>query len=130
MHRFLASWLLLALATTLGGKSSLHTHLYRDHDHHDHHHGLALHRHGAAVPLPEDGAPHFQDCDPARHAVSFVVTSAVLPILEIVDGEVDAPPVLVHVHGAAPMVRDADVRVHGPPPGTAASPRAPPLALA
>jgi len=127
VHRALALLLIPALIATSGVASLLHTHAYDDHDHPEHHHGLSAHGHHAEPAHPDDGLPHLEGCDPGKHTVSFAFVCATPPQVHAVDAELCLPasPVLELQPGRA--VRHTDVRVHGPPPRTQASPRAPPL---
>ena len=127
VHRALASLLIPALIATSSVMTSLHTHAYDDHDHPEHHHGLAAHDHHAEPPHPVDGTAHLEGCDPGTHAVSFVFVCATPPEMHGVDAEIGPPASLVPELRAQRPVGYADVRVHGPPPRTHASPRAPPL---
>jgi hypothetical protein len=127
VHRALALLLIPALIGTSGVMSLLHTHAYDDHDHPEHHHGLSAHEHSTAPSHPDDGTAHLEGCDPAQHVVSFVFVCAAPPQLHAVDAELTLPATPDVKTQIERGVRHTDVRVHGPPPRTQSSPRAPPL---
>jgi hypothetical protein len=127
VHRVLALLLVPALIATSGVSFALHTHAYTDHDHPEHHHGLSVHHHDGTPTRAADGAARLDTCDPAQHTVSFAVACAAPPQHHAVDAEVGPRPSLSPELRVEPAVGDADVRVHGPPSRTQASPRAPPL---
>jgi hypothetical protein len=127
VHRVLALLLIPALTATSGVVSLLHTHAYTDHDHPEHHHGPAAHGHDAEPAPPDGGTAHLESCDPGKHAMSFAFVWASPPQVHAVDAELRLPAtprVEMHIERS---VRHADVRVHGPPPRTLSSPRAPPV---
>jgi hypothetical protein len=107
-----------------------HVHRYADHDHPEHRHGPALHshephghHHAPAAPEPLRLAP----CDPADHAVTLQAAGGTA-----VSHHEGTPAVLEDGPGTfvrpRPIpIRLAEVRVHGPPPRTRSSPRAPPV---
>jgi hypothetical protein len=127
VHRVLALLLIPALITTSGVVSLLHTHVYDDHDHPEHHHGLAAHEHHAEPAHPDDGTAHLEGCDPGQHTVSFAFVCATPPQAQAVDAVIELPASLIPEARVERAVGYADVRVHGPPPRTQSSPRAPPL---
>lgn len=122
----------VALFSTSVSMGLQHIHLYVSHEHEDHEHGPAWHTHTQAQPRahhgaePHDGAPEIESCDAGTHAAA----------LEFVCGEAPRDRDLVAVTVTrlavtrfAAMCRvtpPADVRVHGPPPRTGPSLRAPP----
>jgi hypothetical protein len=123
----LALLLIPALTATSGVASLLHTHDYTDHDHPEHHHGLAAHEHHTAPSHPDDGVAHLEGCDPGKHTTSFTFVCAPPPHVHAVDAEITllaSPTPKLQIERT---VRYAEVRVHGPPLRTQASPRAPPL---
>jgi hypothetical protein len=127
VHRALASLLIPALIATSGVVPLLHTHAYNDHDHPEHHHGLAAHEHFSESAHPDDGIAHLEGCDPGKHAVSLAFVCASPPQVHAVDADLTLPAtprVEMHIERS---VRHTDVRVHGPPPRTQSSPRAPPV---
>jgi len=127
VRRLTAILLGVALASAVGPVTALHTHTYTDHDHPEHHHGLATHVHHAVEAHSDDDAVSLESCDPGRHAVSIVVGCAALAHQLPVAAECVTPAVvqpLVRLHTTTAL---ADLRVHGPPPRTHSSPRAPPL---
>jgi hypothetical protein len=127
VQRVLALLLIPALIATSGVGSLLHTHDYTDHDHPEHHHGLAAHEHHLTPPHPDDGVTRVEGCDPAKHTVSFAsLCAAVLQVMVVV-AELRVPSRLTPDLKDWQPVGYADVRVHGPPPRSQASPRAPPL---
>jgi hypothetical protein len=127
VHRALALLLIPALIATSGVASLLHTHAYDDHDHPEHHHGLSAHEHHAALSHPDDVLPHLEGCDPGRHTVSFAFVCAAPLQVHAVDAELTLPATPAPGKQIERSVRHTDVRVHGPPLRTQASPRAPPL---
>ena len=127
MRRYLALLLISALFILSGVVSSLHTHAYTDHEHPEHHQGLAAHEHEAAPLKHEDVLTHVEGCDPGQHTVSVAFLCAVPPLLYPLDPESVVPPLLRPPAPTALTVAYLDLRVHGPPPRTQASPRAPPL---
>lgn len=127
MQRALASLLIPALIAASGVLSLLHTHTYNDHDHPEHHHGLAAHEHHAGPAHPDDGTAHLEGCDPARHVVSLAVFCAQPPQVHAAHAEVTLPATLSPEVQIERCVLHTDVRVHGPPPRTESSPRAPPV---
>ena len=129
MHRALALLLIPALIATSGAVSLLHTHVYDDHDHPEHHHGLAAHEHQPVVADNEDGRPHLESCDPGEHAVSLTFVCAAPPQVHALDADIDPPQSLAPQHEIKLAAQPTDVRVHGPPPRTLTSPRAPPAIL-
>jgi hypothetical protein len=127
VHGVLALLLIPALIATSGVASLLHTHARNDHDHPEHHHGLSAHEHHTAPSHPDDGVAHLEGCDPGKHTISVAFVCAAPPQVHAVDAEINlsaSPGLALQIERA---VRHADVRVHGPPPRTQASPRAPPL---
>jgi hypothetical protein len=126
VNRALALVLIPALMATSSVMSALHTHAYSDHDHPEHHHGLAAHAHGVAW-HPDDTNVHIEGCDPATHTVSFTFVCPAPPQVQSVDAEVSLPALPIPERRVERTVRHTDVRVHGPPSRTLASPRAPPL---
>ena len=127
MHRALASLLIPALIATSGAGSWLHTHAYNDHDHPEHHRGLAAHEHHAEPAHRDDGTAHLEGCDPGKHTVSFAFVCAAPPQVHAVDAELTLPATAIPEIQIERSVRHTDVRVHGPPLRTQASPRAPPV---
>lgn len=122
--------LIPALIATSGLVSSLHTHAYTDHDHPEHHHGLAAHEHHAvAVHADDDGVAHIEGCDPSQHTISFAFVCAAPPQVHAGDAELNLPFVPSPSPLSGSAVEYMDVRVHGPPLRTQASPRAPPISL-
>jgi hypothetical protein len=108
----------------------MHVHADAGHDHPEHHHGPAAHSHaddqGAhtrQVPAQRSMAA----CHAGDHEVLVRAASIVAKPFE--DGLVALPA------SSSPAtevrrsirIRHADVRVHGPPPHTPSSPRAPPV---
>jgi hypothetical protein len=130
VRRLVAILLGVAVASTAGQASALHTHDYTDHDHPEHHHGLASHEHRRFQAHPDDAGPRLDACDPGRHSVSIVPgCCAALADQDPIAAVCGAPtPVrtLVRVHSAAGVT---EVRVHGPPLPSPAAPRAPPRSL-
>jgi hypothetical protein len=118
--------LIQALVATTGVAGSLHTHAYGDHDHPEHRHGISAHEHHG-VAHPEDGTAHLKGCDPGSHTVSLTFTCAALLREHAIDAETVLPASAAPQLQIEPAVGYVDVRVHGPPPLTAASPRAPPV---
>jgi hypothetical protein len=127
VHRALALLLIPALMVTSGVASLLHTHAYNDHDHPEHHHGLSVHEHHAKPSHPDDGTAHLEGCDPAKHVMSFTFVCAAPPQVHAVDAELTLPATPTAKLPFEHSIRHMDVRVHGPPPRTQASPRAPPM---
>jgi hypothetical protein len=127
VHRVLALLLIPALIVTFGVAALLHTHAYDDHDHPEHHHGLSAHGHHAAPSRPDDGEAHLEGCDPDKHTVSYAFVCATPPQVHAVDAELTLPTTPTPDIQIEHSVRSTDVRVHGPPLRTQASPRAPPL---
>jgi hypothetical protein len=133
VHRVATILLGVALVSTSGQLSALHTHLYTDHDHPEHQHGPAAHEHEHDRSAPHheesDGAAHLESCDPGLHAVSITMGCTPVAQVDPIDAQDGSPGVvepLVPVRSIQPFT---DVRVHGPPPRTQAPPRAPPLNL-
>jgi hypothetical protein len=127
MRRALASFLVIALNVTSGFVSSLHIHAYSDHDHPEHHHGPAPHDHHTSPAHHDAEGPTLESCDPGEHAVSITMGCAPLPRAHVIHAEYGWPGIvepLILVRSFHPIT---DVRVHGPPPRTQSSPRAPPL---
>ena len=127
MHRVLALLLIPALIAIPGVLSSLHTHAYDDHDHPEHRHGLAAHDHDPVPAHPDDGIPRLEGCDPGKHVIPFAFVCAAPPQVHAGDAELTLPSSPSSDLQVERTVRHTDVRVHGPPPRTQASPRAPPL---
>jgi hypothetical protein len=127
VHRVLALLLVPALIATSGVSFALHTHAYTDHDHPEHHHGLSVHHHDGTPTRAADGSARLDECDPAQHKVSFALACAAPRQYHAVVAEVGPPASLSPELQVEPAGVNLDVRVHGPPPGTQASPRAPPL---
>lgn len=127
VHRLVTILLGTILAPTSGQVSALHIHEYTDHDHPEHHHGLAAHAHQRSAPHQDDDGVHLESCDPAAHAVSLTMGCASLPQVNAVDAECASPSVLEPLVPLRSVSDLTDVRVHGPPGRTQASPRAPPL---
>lgn len=126
VHRLTAIVLGVALLSTWSHVSALHIHAYTDHDHPEHRHGLADHEHATESHAPAD-RPRFEACSPSRHSISFVFVWAAPQQAHTVDAEFLAPAVPTPVVGLPSAIDITDIRVHGPPPGTQSSPRAPPL---
>jgi len=126
VHRVLALLLIPALMATSGMAPLLHTHAYDDHDHPEHPHGLSAHAHHAAASQPDEGVAHLEACDPGRHRASFAFVCAEPPQVHTADAELILPAAPKPEVKAERTVRLTDVRVHGPPPRTQSSPRAPP----
>jgi hypothetical protein len=122
----LALLLIPALTATSGLVSLLHTHAYPDHDHPEHHHGLSAHEHHAAASHSDDVA-HLEGCDPGKHTVSYAFVCAAPPQVHAADAELTLPATPSVEVQIERTVRHTDIRVHGPPPRTQSSPRAPPL---
>jgi hypothetical protein len=118
--------LVQALVATTTVAASLHTHAYGDHDHPEHRHGISAHEHHGAA-NPADGTAHLEGCDPGSHTVSLTFTCTALLHEHAIDAEDVLPASATPQTQIEPAVGYADVRVHGPPPLTGASPRAPPL---
>jgi hypothetical protein len=76
---------------------------------------------------PDDGVAHLEGCDPGDHTVSYAFVCAAPPQLHAADAELTFPATPCAVMQIERSVRHTDVRVHGPPPRTQSSPRAPPL---
>ena len=127
VHRALALLLIPALIATSGVASLLHTHAYDDHVHPEHQHGPSAHEHYAPPTRPDDGTAHLEGCDPAEHVVAFTFVCAAPPQVHAVDAELTLPATPGVGMPTGRGVRHTDVRVHGPPPRTQSSPRAPPL---
>ncbi|MQA31107.1 MAG: hypothetical protein GEU82_14955 [Luteitalea sp.] len=127
MHRVPALLLIPALIATSGVVSSLHTHAYLDHDHPEHHHGLSAHEHHPAPARHDDGVAHVAGCDPGQHTISFAFLCAAPPQVHAGDVEVALPSSPIGELQIQSTIEYSDVRVHGPPPRTQASPRSPPL---
>lgn len=123
----MALLLIPALIAIPGVLASLHTHAYDDHDHPEHHHGLSAHDHEAVPVHPDDGLPRLEGCDPGQHVISFAFVCAVPPQVHAVDAEITLPASPGSDFQVERTARHTDVRVHGPPPFSQASPRAPPL---
>ena len=123
----LAVLLIPAMIATSGAVASLHTHAYNDHGHPEHHHGLAAHEHHAVPVQLDDGMPHVEGCDPGKHAIPFAFVCAAPPQVHPVDAANSAPAAPTPALRIERAVRYTEVRVHGPPPRTQPSPRAPPL---
>jgi hypothetical protein len=127
--RFLALLLVFALTATSSVAALVHTHAYRDHDHPEHHHGLSAHEHYGPASHPRDGVARLEGCDPGKHTVSFIFISAA-PQTQALDAELTfLASAILEIHSEG-IVRDRDVRVHGPPVPRQSSPRAPPLTSA
>jgi hypothetical protein len=127
VHRALTLLLIPALMATSGVASLLHMHAYEDHEHPEHHHGLSAHEHHAASSHPDDGTAHLEGCDPAKHVVAFTFVCATPPQVHAVEAELTLPATPRVEMRIECNVRHADIRVHGPPPRTQSSPRAPPV---
>jgi hypothetical protein len=127
VHRALALLLVPALIATSGMPSLLHTHAYDDHDHPEHHHGLSAHEHHAPASHSEGGGARLEGCDPGKHAVSFAFAGAAFTKSHAVNAELTLTATPTPEIRIDRRVRPTDVRVHGPPRRTQASPRAPPL---
>ena len=127
VHRVLALLLVPALLSTSGLSFALHTHVYTDHDHPEHHHGLSAHHHDGTPTRGAEGTARLDTCDPAQHTVSFAFACAALPQSHAADAAVVLSTSLTPELQIEPAVGNPDVRVHGPPSRTQASPRAPPL---
>jgi hypothetical protein len=119
----------VALVSTVGQVSALHTHAYTDHDHPEHHHGLAAHEHHRSTPHQDesDAGQHLKSCDPGQHTVSFVMGCASLPQAHAIDAEFGSLNIVEPLGPFRSISEVTDTRVHGPPPPTQAAPRAPPL---
>ena len=127
VHRSLALLLIPALLATSGVLSSLHTHVYDDHDHPEHHHGLAAHEHHSMPVVDDDGNAHLEGCDPGQHTVSYAFVCVAPLQVHAADAEVTLPATPKPEIRIERTVRHTDVRVHGPPPRAQSPPRAPPL---
>ena len=126
--RLLAVITLAALATSpLVGT---HVHRYADHDHPEHHHGPAVHsheRHGDHQPAATTASSRLAPCAPAAHEVALQTACGTAAV-----DRLGMPAVLEDRTGPSGcrsrmLIRLTDVRVHGPPPRTRTSPRAPPV---
>ena len=127
VRRLVAILLGLMLASTAGQVSALHIHAYADHDHPEHQHGLAAHEHHPSASQHDDDGLRLETCDPGQHAVSLVIGCTPLPQAHSIHIEC---PTSKDVEPLLPLRSASDVtevRVHGPPTRTNASPRAPPL---
>lgn len=128
VHSVIAAVLGFALLSTWGHVSALHIHAYTDHDHPEHHHGLAAHEHEhATATRAPDGTVHLETCNPSRHTISFVFVCAAPPQTPVVDAEFVSPAVPDRAVPPCQVIDVTDIRVHGPPSLTQASPRGPPL---
>jgi len=129
VRRVVAILLGVALVSTVGQASALHTHAYTDHDHPEHHHGLAAHEHHQSAPHQDEGdaGMHLESCDPGQHTVSFVMGCASLPQMHAIDAEFESLSIVEPLAPLRSISEVTDTRVHGPPPRTQAAPRAPPL---
>ncbi len=125
----MATLLGLALVAASTHVSALHIHDYTDHDHPEHHHGLAAHEHHAAESHEADAGVHLETCAPGQHAISFVFVCSAPQQAHAVDAEVVSPTITEPELPRHQAFDITDVRVHGPPPRTQASPRAPPLTI-
>jgi len=128
VHRLIVVLLGIALASTWGQASALHIHAYTDHDHPEHHHGLAVHQHETKS-HQADSSSRLESCDPGRHTVPLVFLCASPPQAQASDSEFVSPAVPAPVPRLDGAIDITDVRVHGPPHLTQASPRAPPLSI-
>jgi hypothetical protein len=129
VQRVVALLLIPALMATSGVGSLLHTHVYTDHDHPEHHHGLAAHEHYLTPTHPDAGVTRVEGCDPGIHTVSFASLCAAVPQVPVVVAEFREPGLQAPDLQSWQPIGYADVRVHGPPSRSQASPRAPPVAL-
>jgi hypothetical protein len=128
VHRDLALLLIPALIATSGMASSLHAHAYGDHDHPEHHHGLAVaHEHREAPAYGHNEPARLVRCDPSQHSMSFTFVCAGPPPVHAADAELPPPSSLSPERRIECTLERTDVRVHGPPARTHASPRAPPV---
>lgn len=119
----------IILAASAGQSPVAHTHLYRGHDHPEHQHGLAAHEHQVEAPHDSGEGVHLEGCDPGEHAVSIVLFVAPPPQAPAVDAEFVAPAPATPALQLHHTVDITDIRVHGPPRRSQASPRAPPLSI-
>ena len=133
VQRVLALLLVPALMVTAGVGSLLHTHVYADHDHPEHQHGLAAHEHHLTPAHPpshdDDRIARIEACDPGKHTVSVASLCAAVPPAPVVIAERGVLALPSPDLQTWQPVGYADVRVHGPPSRSQASPRAPPVAL-
>jgi hypothetical protein len=128
VRRIVAIVLGVALISTVGQASALHTHVYGDHDHQEHHHGLAVHdHHSETTDLAEADTPRLASCDPARHAVTLVWGCADCASRSPAVSAYDTPAVLHAPVRSHTAIATTDVRVHGPPPPGQTLSRAPPV---
>ena len=104
---------------------SLHSHAPADHVHPGHHHGVAA-DHDHAPRGTANHTPALIPCDPAEHAVPFVLISASAAAFAEIHADGDAHDIVQPDRRGAGTPAVTDVRVHGPPPRAQVPSRAPP----
>ncbi len=130
VERLIGGLVALVLTMSPGQVPQLHIHWYTDHDHPEHHHGLAAHEHSVSGARTTGADLLLKDCDPSRHKITFSFACAAPPRASWLDAELVTP--VVRAPEPPPLhslVDLTEIRVHGPPPRTQSTPRAPPSSV-
>lgn len=130
VRRLLVSSLAIAFAATSSGVSTLHTHVYLEHDHPEHHHGLASHEHHTSRVAHTQDDEHGvigESCeDPGEHAVSISTGAVSSASPELIAAKAACAFVGAALVPTRSLVDRHDVRAHGPPSHRTVPARAPP----